>query len=364
MNGKIHNRIVRTLLLAAAAFLAAACNETDTPGAPEESVMNFAGKVNHGGSEWDTKTKALDPAGIPSGARFGVFTYYTAGAVWSSAAGSTVPNIMYNQMVEKTETGTTYSPTRIWSIVPTDKYTFFAYIPYSDGTANNGTGVTMNTTVTTKSTPKVNFTVQDRVADHVDLLVAQVTNRTPDDYSPVLFTFTHATTRVRFAVAFSTGMEGYSATVTGIRLSGIRNTGILTLGGTTNQTPSWASLSGTASYAILDKDNPTDDLMVNYSAAPTVLATPNCYMIPQNGTALQPVVIEIDYAVTTHAGSEPYIKTTTLSLNGGTNWAIGKSILYTLTLQRTTISFTAKVADWETVTIDDNEIILEEEPMI
>ncbi len=368
MTRQTPNLILRTILPLAAALLATACSKSSdapaTPGLPGESemVMDFGGNVDDN-SEWNARSsRALDPAGIATGSQFGVFAYRTGATAWSSANSATTPNIMYNQMVEKTATGATYSPTRSWSTVPTDKYTFFAYMPYSDGT-DNGTGITMNTLATTKSTPKINFTIPANAG--VDLLATQVTDRTPGDYSPVVFTFKHVTTRIRFAIAFNANMAGASAKVTGIRLSGIRDTGILTLGGTTNTTPSWSTATGNASYTILDKDNAADDCTIAYSTTPTVVTTPNgCYMIPfATATVAQPIVIEIDYAVTTHEGSEPYVKTTTLSLSGGTSWAIGKSMLYTLTLQRTTVTLTGKVEDWDRVSLDDPEIILIDEPM-
>ncbi len=368
MNGQFHNRTLRMLLPLALALLAIACSKTiETPEIPEEAdvAIDFGGRIedNDNGGDWETKTRALDPAGIPVGAQFGVFTYYTAASTWAAAHGSTVPRLMYNQMVEKTATGAVYSPERLWSPILTNKYTFFAYLPYSDGTAN-GTGITMNTLATAKGVPKINFTVQDNVADHVDLLVAQVTDRAPGDHSPVMFTFQHVTTRIRFAIAFSAGMDNYSVKVTGIRLKGVRNTSVLSLGGTSNTTPAWSSITGNASYTILDENNPADDYTLTYSATPTLVATPGCYLIPQNGTAGQPIEVEIDYAVTTHAGSEPYVKTTTVSFNAATNWAIGKSMLYTLTLQHTTITFTAQVEGWETTSVSGEEIVLTEEPMI
>jgi len=151
---------------------------------------------------------------------FGVFAYYTNDgdfvATDGGSAGNTAstPNFMYNQKVSGKETtsdgNTTYSPTeweytplKYWPNESTDKLSFFAYAPYSEG--GNGTNFTFNSEA---GLPTLGFTVNDDVKKQQDLLWAephlnlvknQATNGQDID-DEVKFEFKHALARIGFDV--------------------------------------------------------------------------------------------------------------------------------------------------------------------
>lgn len=136
----------------------------------------------------------MDLAGIQSSS-FGVFGYYTDASTYAAAktAGTAIPNFMYNQKVEFTDTNDdgnpdswTYSPLKYWpneygataAATDTDLLSFFAYAPYvtAPGTGtptgpNDGTvGISSLTGNTTNGDPYVAYKFSKYPDKSVDLM--------------------------------------------------------------------------------------------------------------------------------------------------------------------------------------------------
>lgn len=136
---------------------------------------------------------------------FGVFAYYTDNADFvSEGEGASSPNFMYNQLVkvEDDETEYSYTPIKYWPNESTDKLSFFAYAPYSDGSDDENFTFNTNTGL-----PTIQFTVNGTVKEQEDLLWAAphlnlVKNTTPGVgvNDKVKFEFKHALSRIGFEV--------------------------------------------------------------------------------------------------------------------------------------------------------------------
>lgn len=159
---------------------------------------------------------------------FGVFAYYTGQSTWSALGASTTPNFMYNQEV-KYNSGWEYTPVKYWPNTEGDKISFFAYAPYNK--ANTGISFTTTTKATTGA-PKLNFALQDKPQNMVDLVATNATQNTASDKTidvqkkttNVTFLLKHVLTRASFKAKLDAALTGTSATthvfVTGMRILG------------------------------------------------------------------------------------------------------------------------------------------------
>lgn len=160
---------------------------------------------------------------------FGVFAYYTDDSDFNQAG--SIPNFMYNQMVEKTGE---YSPVKYWpnevydvpdNGIPEgttphagkDKLTFFAYAPFTDVTTagavktslkedSKEVGITAITNNEATGAPVISYTCASKAANFVDLMYAEenvTTNRNqlkPAVGSKIAFTFKHALAKIAFKI--------------------------------------------------------------------------------------------------------------------------------------------------------------------
>lgn len=176
-------------------LLLLACSDADNEGEEASSLHSI---------EFTTQLDTRAGRTYVSGAdfvrtsRIGVFAYYTGASAFD---GTTIPNFMYNQAVEKQSVSAVllwaYSPVKYWPNQDGDKLTFCAYYPH-DGT---GIGMTSNTTA---GLPRFTFQVQEASRDEVDFMLSDVRTdlmhingeTVSSVSSTVLLTFHHALSKV------------------------------------------------------------------------------------------------------------------------------------------------------------------------
>lgn len=167
----------------------------------------------------------------------GVFAYFTNGTF---SEGSSTPNFMYNQQVERQADGSwTYSPVKYWPGNTTDRLTFFAYAPYVDEAAAGGSNPSFQGK-TAAGFPKLTYTVPAAEADQTDLLAATpLMNRTAPatGSEKVKFNLKHALTKVNIGIKSEVGI-----TVTALSVNNVPATATLTF---TDSGFGWGSYTGT-----------------------------------------------------------------------------------------------------------------------
>lgn len=184
--------------------------EDDAPNTPQGTIpIGFSGDVS-GTRAAKEYSSAADLAAI------GVFTYFTNGAF---SEGSSTPNFMYNQRVER-QTGDgswTYSPVKYWPGNATEKLSFFAYAPYVDETASGGSNPAFKGVAET-GFPTLTYTVPAAENSQVDLLAAvPLMNQTYETSSgttngSIKFTMKHAMTKVSVYVKSNDDVAGKKVT--------------------------------------------------------------------------------------------------------------------------------------------------------
>lgn len=171
-----------------------------------------------------TRAAAVTPGSFYDS--FGVYAYVYEGDDWTSGQ-NVKPYFTAEKVTQSSGDLWTTSPARFW---PGEQYQmhFFAYAPYD---------ITENISVNDDNTPVLAYTVPEKVADQKDLIVATADVQ-GNHNSSVSLRFGHILTAVKVKAA-----EGVSGTITKVALTGIRNTGNYTFGGT-----EWSGVDGSVSF--------------------------------------------------------------------------------------------------------------------
>ena len=214
---------------------------------------------------------------------------------WDEA--SCTPQYMYDvQVTESSGWKTSYH----W---PGDgrKLRFFAYAPY------NGSGISLSDK-TVAGTPKITYTVPEKVEDQKDLCVAVTDDLNGDDNSAAPLTFGHALT----AVKFTTGDKMLAGKITQITLKGVYGKATLAMGST-----NWTEHDAAA------KDfSQQIDVEVNGSPGQAITSDVATFMmLPQ--TLPEGAQIEIVY--TDNQTSTERTRTASIA---GTSWPMGRTVNY------------------------------------
>lgn len=326
MNGYTHY-----IFTIAALLLLFACDSSnsDEHEPVMTSAMTFRGNMGSGTGDWAT-TRGTSVA-FPVGEKFGVYACNTGSALWEAAKTTATPNVMCNQMVEKTESGATYTPVRYW--VPTQNYSFFAYAPY------NATGITLLSGNSAPGVPSLEYEVPQSPASQADLLYASVLDQAETDATTVSFNFKHALVRIRFSAEVTAGASQYTAKVTGIKFNGLKDKGTLSL-----HTGAWSSISGNSTYTLLDPLSDTDDIPIPYSStSPEVTLSTPIYIIPQ--TIANGGEIVIWYEIVSPFEDEPIKRTAIFSQEGITTNS-AQALNYHFTIKLTEVGSTLQVENW------------------
>lgn len=294
----------------------------------------------------DAQTKAAVATNDNLG-NVAVYAYYTGNSPWSSSS----PTNLWDGVIQINKNGAIVAPEnagdKYWAN-PDDLYSFFAYAPVDE--AKVGTPNTLN--------PTINFTVQDKITNQVDLLYADVTpikNKKPADFEggKVTLNMKHALSRITVK-AKATGTD-FKFDVKEITLTGAFNvkgnlplsTGVwenaapATAGETTfeffNNTP-----EGKTEYAAYAEANalPTDSYK-NYAGANNYLMIiPTVPETPANATLRV-------YYTTYYAKQESVVMYKDIQIP--INFAMGKAYSINLLFSHdaTKITFEVVVTDWD-----------------
>lgn len=210
----------KTICILAAISALAACAKVES--FEEQDALGFDVY-----SARSTETKADDetyvPSGtghLPNGSKFGVFGFFhpenngNAGS-WTDS-NPNHPNLMYNQMVEVSESAGVYtynySPARYWPKSSKETISFFAYYPYD---LPNGSNYIISSTLDKDSngmgtlryksseepTQQVDFMVSDLCMDQSKAGGVLTGSAVGGDQGKVRFTFHHMLSMVRVQVA-------------------------------------------------------------------------------------------------------------------------------------------------------------------
>ena len=236
---------------------------------------------------------------------FGLYGYiYNSDQKWA-ANGSTLQPTIDNEKIAKGDTWTSlaYLPGK------TKRMALFAYAPY----INEGIPVNAGISVADgKGAPQLTYTIDSDVSKQIDLLVAKSVNVVGNE-SSVELDFKHALTAVKFSVGTITGFTK----ITKIVISGVKNSGTLSLDG-----DSW-TLSGTTtdSYIIekeIDLSTATGD--ITGSSTEDLM-----FLMPQSFSDDN---AKLEVTMTNDIGTATF----STSLTG--EWKKGYTVKYTLSVNR------------------------------
>ncbi|MFR9578888.1 MAG: fimbrillin family protein [Rikenellaceae bacterium] len=101
----------------------------------------------------------------------GVYGFFQDEESWSNTSYNFTPNFMYNQQVTYAASAWSYTPVKYWSNDTADKYSFFAYAPYSGYTDS---GITTNSANTASGAPSIKYTINSDATKMVDFVAGQV----------------------------------------------------------------------------------------------------------------------------------------------------------------------------------------------
>lgn len=288
---------------------------------------------------------------FPDGGKMGVFGYYTGSAAWDGTAS---PNFMYNQLVTKSGSAYTYSPTKYWPNSDADHITFFAYYPYDaaglswkDHT-DPAPAAYSNESV---DLPLAAMDIQADAKDQVDFMYATVKDQTKTEGNdPVQFTFKHALTQVNLKAKLAAELvkdngasSNTTVAVTGIKLKNIYKSGTMDMAG---NTPAWTA-SNPADFTVVLSD--ANGVEITGTTAQAVTAdTETFIMMPQ--TLQDNAAIEITYKVKTidpslKDGYSEITNTTSAKISG--EWVVNGNVLYTLAIGLNDIQVSANVTVWD-----------------
>ncbi len=126
---------------------------------------------------------------------FGVYGYFQDNADWAT---TNHPNFMYNQKVNYDAGSWSYTPVKYWSNDATDKYSFFAYAPYADGTI-----IKVKSAADATDAPVITYTMPDDFTQALDFVAGQTMNVQKGSYvtttnSAVNLDLKHQLTRLSF----------------------------------------------------------------------------------------------------------------------------------------------------------------------
>ena len=241
-----------------------------------------------------TRGKEVDNSSFPN--NFGLYGYiYNSDQSWENNGSELQPTIKEEITKGNTWTSSTYLPGQ------TKKMALFAYAPYM----NTGIEVTGN-----QGTPQLTYTIDSDVSKQIDLLVAKSVNVVGNE-SSVELDFKHALTAVKFSVGT---IKGFTK-ITKIVISGVKNSGTLSLYG-----DNWNLNDDTASYTIKDIDLSSVSGDITGSSTNDLM-----FLMPQT----LPSGAKLEVTMTNDIGT----KTFSTDLTGG-EWKKGYTVTYLLSVER------------------------------
>ncbi len=357
-------RYVAVIAVVAAVFMAASCSE-ESPAEPVTGTETMTFSAGSGAvDDWAkasvrsgaASSRATSP--YPNGGRFGVLGYHTASATFSTSSSTgSLPNLMYNQMVEYSSGVCDYTPVKYWSVVATDKYSFIAYSPH------NSPGVTLPQ-ASTRGGGRLDIAITDKASAMSDFMLAPVVLDVTRAANPIRFDFRHMLCRIRFAIIFDCQVD--SVRIDKVVINNVKNTAnIATIYKTAANlaTSQWTGIVGSMSVNI--PAGAGDKWIARYTDDPEGVVFDGfaAYMLPQvSNTGANIISFDLTTTVFSSQLHEPIVNTFNCKPAGTITWAYNYSYLYKFTLSSPTIiGYTAMVEDWINE-VSEDEIIGGEEP--
>ncbi len=247
-----------------------------------------------------------------------------------------------------------------WSYTPAEFHpvfglTYYAYYP--------ATGVTYNTATSNGSSASFSYTVPG-ADDQVDLVAATTTTTAASaEDAKATLEFGHVLSQINFAIQ---GMEEVKIAITDIEVSGVRNSGTYTFGGTwvTDAAPATPVVYPYTPAVTATTSGLDDEVLYLGNTGDAASAVKNDN---ENALMLMPQSFSggdggfsFSYTLTNMAGtilSQDDIEVDFGDL-GVTQWLPGKRYLYKINFETPYyITFTVKVADWEDYDDPDGGIV-------
>lgn len=353
----------KVLFFAAAAIMMVGCSKDQVVSEmPQDNAINFG---MYFGRDAQSRAAIMDLDDLKAQS-FGVFAYYTDGTEYD---GTTSPNFMFDQLVEwnGTPAAWNYTPLKYWPNDADDRLSFYAYAPHISDSKGNITFPAF--TKTSTGAPSLTYTLNENLANHVDLLWATpVKNETNQKITEnVKFNFKHALSRIGFkAVAVideingeNTGdvdvtdphttevAPGTTITIDEIVLTGnFHQGGVLSLEDgkwTSKVDPAAETYTWGAGELLPNPVTHEKKVVINDESYLTVL--------PQLNDGTQDLKIKVTYTVTTEdaalAGGESVVQSTVTSDAFDFTFEQGFAYNFVLHIGLTSVKFTADVAAWD-----------------
>lgn len=249
-------------------------------------------------------------------------------AVWGWY-GSPSVNVFDGTKVTNTQNIWSYDGTRYW--VPGQEYTFYAAYPTGQGSWSNDGTYSIS-----------GFDCSATGTDVVDLMTSPPVKGNGDNPQPVIFTFNHELSKLKFTIKTS---DTKGVTIKNIKLFGISTQGSLTKnyenGGSTN----WSDLN----RVIADNTPYTDNGPVSLDANKSHESFEGDIMLPPHAS-LEDATLSFSYYYNWE--NEENARNVELPLTKGTggvtSWAAGCSYAYTVNIPATNdIRLTVTITDWD-----------------
>lgn len=331
------------LTAVALGLLTALCGcqaEDDAPHTPQGTIpIGFSSDV--------PRTRAAKEYGSAADLQdIGVFAYFTNGTF---SEGSSTPNFMYNQKVERQADGSwTYSPVRFWPGNTTDKISFFAYAPYVDHAASGGSNPTLSGNGA-KGFPTLSYTVPSAENSQVDLLAAVplMNQGYADNSGTAKFLLKHALTKVGVYVKSNDDVAGKK--VTAFSIASAKN-GTLTYhapdagnAGDTGTGWTYATPVATETFTAASTDFAVPDTK---AAEKQLLAT--FFLLPKGEGSTFSITYTTPGETSTGAEIMQTISLTGQPLPSLDTWVQGTFVTYTIGIEKKQITVTAATQPaWE-----------------
>ena len=307
--------------------------EDNAPDTPQGTIpIGFSGDVpqTRATKEYDSAADLTD---------IGVFAYFTNGAF---SNGSSTPNFMYNQQVERQSDGSwTYSPVKYWPGNTTDKISFFAYAPYVDEAVSGGSNPSFSSNGA-KGFLTLSYTVPSAENNQVDLLAAVplMNQGYADNSGTVKFRLKHAMTKVGVYVKNNDEIAGKKVTAFSIT----------------------SAKSGTLTYHAPDASNagdtgtgwtyPTPAATETFTATATDFAVPDSkaaekellatfFLLPKGEGSTFSITYTAPGETSTGAAITQTVSLTGQPLPSLDKWTQGTFVSYTIGIEKRKITVTA-----------------------
>jgi len=326
------------LAIIAALTVIVGCDSSENESEPEQtnvpitfnsSVVSALPHSSRGVPITDTDQTALLSAGVYA---------YSTGANNFNAATSK-PDYMVNQLLSRTFDGNTpmdwtYSPSKYWPAAG-NKLTFLAYSPHS--TICSGFTLTQEDGV---AYPKMDFTVDSKIEDQVDLLIADPVVDCEKSTGTVPLNMKHALTLISFSAAVKN-----SSTSDMIKINKITVTNVLSAGNTPVKTPiTWSDLRTSTSYVLSIENGTLTDSALTTTMSLLNTAKGFLLLMPQPFNDEQAKII-IEYSSAN--GTEKIYEEQFFICYTEAVWQPGTAINYQILLNADKVEITASITPWE-----------------